>query len=255
MKCDLILVGGLGNQLYQYGAALKVMNEFNIRELHIYIGNMKYYNENWGFLLNEFIKFKETDKVTIIDKPVYFRCSKYARKFMFSAHQFGYINDLSFSVEPKCWIPRRGRLVLDDYFEKINARAEIDNIICSHIRQDFIGLRKNICAIVVRGGEFLRLGWSSVNDRSKYTKLVTELKSKVPEIEFEVISDDIDYSRSLLGDIVEISKFHEQNAYSNFKTISLAEYKIIPPSSFARWAAIVDPVGKEVYTVNTEIDT
>ena len=102
----------------------------------------------------------------------------------------------------------------------------------------------------VRGGEFIRLGRSSLDDKKIYSELIHEALSINPDLVIHVVSDDLEFSKNLLLDICEVECFHRPDPFANFRTIYSSKQKIIARSTFSKWAGYLSQEFSNVYYVD-----
>ncbi|QXC30074.1 alpha-1,2-fucosyltransferase [Aeromonas sp. FDAARGOS 1409] len=236
----LRISGGLGNQLYQFSFAYYLFRKFNYDRIVIDTSGMKNYNEYWGFLLYEVLSKEELDKFVIFKSHfiLKFRLPKLSSRLGVSLSKYGFFSD-EFNEEDIGIHPLKDNLFLDGYFETVRVRNEYFKLLKPIIRCDLnMILPDNLVVINVRGGEFLRLGLSTDDDREYYKHAISNIMKKVKEPIFHVITDDVNYASSLLDGLCEIDEIHKPNPRENFKYIMNSKYKVLSLSTFAKWAAI-----------------
>lgn len=247
---NLRLTGGLGNQLYQFSFAYYLYKKYGYKKIFIDMSGMQNYNEYWGVMLD--LVFKEDFlKDTVVfkrSKTLGLRIPVILKKFNVSLHRFGFISDL-LEVEESKSLNLKNNIFLDGYFENQSIRSEYKTLLGQYIKPDLnIDLPSNIVVINVRGGEYKRLGVSSLKNRQFYIDAVQQIKSKIEEPEFHLITDDVSFASELLDGVCEISKIHAPDPLSNFKHIYSAKYKILSLSTFAKWAAFLgNDSGESIY--------
>ena len=238
---NLRLVGGLGNQLYQFAAAIKLANEYNYSSINIDSSGMLNYKENWGVLLFDVLDKDKLSSRLVFNESVFLKL-RFARLFGKSrlAYKFGLISDKNFDSNLKGIIPKTPKLFLDGYFQNPIFLQSFVNCLEPYLRNDLkIPTENNLVVVNVRGGEFLKLGWSGEQDRSIYQKFFKEIYKEVSDPQFHVVTDDIEYSQKLFSGLCEIFKYHDPNPFDNFRLIYSSKYKIISRSTFAHWAAFL----------------
>lgn len=149
----LRLVGGLGNQLYQFAFAYYLRERFDFDKIKIDTSGMSTYNEFWGVLLDIVISQKKISNfVEYGEFPILkYRIPKIAKKIKLDLSRFGFISDcIDESILSDRNLPKN--LVLDGYFEKVAIRFDYKDILKPILRDDlFIDLPSNLVVINVRG--------------------------------------------------------------------------------------------------------
>jgi hypothetical protein len=115
----------------------------------------------------------------------------------------------------------------------------------------------NICVIHIRGGDFR--GSTSILGSDYYQRAVDIIKLKNPEMEFVIVTDDINYSRSVLpGDRIvggsSLSQSDNMKAehhvggpiWMDWSIIKNARYLIISSSSFSFWPSFLNTRKKKI---------
>jgi hypothetical protein len=115
----------------------------------------------------------------------------------------------------------------------------------------------NICVIHIRGGDFR--GSTSILGADYYQRAIDNIKSENPEIEFVIVTDDINYSRSILPGyrIVGGSSLSQSDnmkaghhiggpIWMDWSIIKKARYLIISSSSFSFWPSFLNTEKKKI---------
>lgn len=230
------LVGGLGNQLYQYGYAKYLKNKYNFDYIYLEVGHMNKYKEVWGYQLDKIMKPEFQLNIKCIDKTYIntFRIARLISGFK-SFFKFDFRNDKNW------WRPVSDsvkNLYLDGYFECVDEEVEnkVLEIVSKDLKNFYEFINNDKVIICVRGGRFRELGRSCLDDKEKYIIAINKIKIHKNEC-VEVVTDDVEYAKNLLKDVCDISKYHQQDIYSNFGLLYGARKKVIPNSTFAIWAA------------------
>ena len=245
----LRLVGGLGNQLYQFSFAHQIFRRFQFDRILIDCSAMKKYPENWGYLLN--IVLDEERLAHIVDFKISWvhqlRIARLGSFFPALSAPIGLISDGNVNYAR---FERRSNIWLDGYFER-TLTVDSDALQLSYLlRSDlFLGLPDNLVVLNVRGGEFVRLRLSTDADIPIYRRFIGLIRETVSNPSFHVITDDIGYARKVVGQLDIDAVFHPPDPFSNFRMLYSARYKIISRSTFAEWACKLGPFSHNVYRV------
>lgn len=238
---NLRLVGGLGNQLFQFSAAMILANDYTDSCINIDASAMVNYKENWGVLLFDVLDKDKLSSRLVFDESVILKL-RVARLFGKSrlAYKAGLISDKNFYSHLEGITPNTSTVFLDGYFQNRCFLKSYVNCLEPYLRKDLkISLKNNVVVINVRGGEFVNLGWSGEQDRCIYEKFVKQVYKEVADPQFHVVTDDLEYAHNLLFGVCEVFKYHNPNPFSNFRWIYSSKYKIISRSTFAKWAAFL----------------
>ena len=248
------LIGGLGNQMFQYatGRSLSIVND---SELKLDVSGYKSYTLHNGFELDLF----NIRAGVATDDEVSSLVNVRSRLFRFISKKLRLKNkshffEKSFSYDPNFFNIKHS-VYIDGYwqsykyFESIDSqlRAELTpknalsgfnldvsqqiakvNAVSLHIRRgDYVS---NQATNKVHG--FLGIGY--------YEKAIQIISNKVSEPYFFVFSDDIAWAREnlqLTNKVRFIEHNRCQNSYEDMRLMSLCKHHIIANSSFSWWGA------------------
>ena len=245
----LRLVGGLGNQLYQFSFAYKIFQKFRFNKIIVDCSAMKNYPENWGYLLNNVLDEKRLDQVVEFNGSWLhkFRIARLASILPLLSSSVGLISDgnvrgAQFDKLSTVWI--------DGYFEN-TLTVESDALNLSNLlRSDlYLELPYNLVVLNVRGGEFVRLGLSTDADFQVYGHYLKLVREKVESPVFHVVTDDIEYAKKLVAELDIEVIYHPSDPLENFKMLYSAHYKIISKSTFSEWACKLSPHRQNVFRI------
>jgi len=251
----LRMVGGLGNQLFQFVFALILMQEYGYKKIVLDLSDMHKYKENWGFLLFDILDKEKILNFTEMNQSFFLKF-RLVRALSFSnslMNKFGFISDVNGShfINNSDSNVMDKTLYLDGYFEYFKKIDQYVQVVTPFLRNDlFINIPNNVLVVNVRGGEFIRLGRSSLDDKKIYSELIHEALSINPDLVIHVVSDDLEFSKNLLLDICEVECFHRPDPFANFRTIYSSKQKIIARSTFSKWAGYLSQEFSNVYYVD-----
>lgn len=232
-KITVNLYGGLGNQLFQYFASSflrsKMINLFPDIDVNIVVNTR---------ILNSY-KTKHESSIFAFHKDIEcgFSILNYLRfPRIFSID--GLVNDKNYSqlqLENKNYY-------LDGYFQDCMKSKEFNDYLLD-FKSEFSNLNKkksyfysDACVIHVRGGDFLRLGWSSMHDAEYYRNSILHMK-KLGVQDFFLITDDADYARKLIDPVCTNFEIISSTFLNDFVSIGLFQYRILSSSTFSFWAS------------------
>ncbi len=233
----LRLVGGLGNQLYQYSYALYLKENFNYDQIIIDTSGMKNYKENWGFLLYDILDGNKLSSFTSFDRSIIhkLRLSKLMNVFPWLCSLLGFVNDSNTNLINQA--SKRDALYLDGYFEKVDCRTVYGNILNKYLRNDLIvDIPDDALIINVRGGEYAKLGLSHKDDIELYLSLINEAKMRSLITRYYLVTDDENFAKSMFDGVLEFEYIFPQSAFENFRVLYSAKNKILSRSTFSKWA-------------------
>lgn len=244
---NLRMVGGLGNQLYQFCYAYYIFQKFEYDLLVVDSSAMENYNECWGDLLDVVLDLDSRfDIKRSRNKILDFRIPRLLGFLPRISAICGFISDRNFSKANMA--SSRSRLYMDGYFEQVDIRQEYLSFIKPLLKPLLVDVPDNGVAINVRGGEYKRLGLSSVDDRQFYHDAVQEILKLVRNPIFYLVTDDVDYAKSLLADVCDVHKVVAPNPEENFKLLYSMPYKILSQSTFSKWAGYLsEPHSTSIY--------
>ena len=245
------LIGGLGNQLFQYslGRSLSIKNNdiFKLdlsdfeenKDRHYSLGNFKII-ENFATQF-EIAKIKKSGVLKLVDKlkPYYKRTV---------------IKYKGYDFDPNI-LKLSGNFYLDGYWQSEKYFKDVENIIRKEIAlkeslppkySELINKIKNSNSVSVhirRGDYVANKKFSAVYnllDEKYYQRAVKFIAEKISDPRFFIFSDDIEWAKRNL-DIpypkIFVSGENEMKDYEELILMSLCKHNIIANSSFGWWGA------------------
>jgi len=255
------LIGGLGNQMFQYAAARRLA-EFHNTVLKLDITELedRLHKENFTYRSYSLNVFHIKENIAQPDEIISFKklqrgiLSKIVNKIKqkFDIHLL--IREKHFHFDEKI-LHASNNSYLDGYWQSEQYFKDIEDI----IRQEFIVKlepdkknrqlikyiqQHNAVSIHVRRGDYI----SNPSRRKKhltcdieyYHRAVKTIVEKVAHPHFIVFSDDPEWTQNNLKlDFPAIYITHNQNekAYEDLRLMSLCKHNIISNSSFSWWGA------------------
>ncbi|CAM8359055.1 alpha-1,2-fucosyltransferase [Candidatus Methylopumilus universalis] len=247
-KIYLRLAGGLGNQIFQYTAALLIKKENDL--IYFYTGALNSYKAGRSLELVNFFELSQTS---------YFNISFFANavfKFRLAKiTSFFGCNDLNFSsiLSNKNTHQLKGSFYLDGYFQDAWSYEHIQPLLIqlsADLKKDQFNnepYSQYDCIMHIRGSDFLANLDNSLNSVDFYIDAIKLLKSSYTITNIYVVTDDLQYSKSMLDTIkfnfkdINFSLDHERKSlFDDFMILLHAKSRIIGTSTFAWWASALD---------------
>lgn len=251
------LMGGLGNQLFQYAFSKNIALKNN--------GSLKFdlsYFEGNPFRSYELDHFRITKAIATrreidhLKEKHFSKPNIYKRKLLktrsYFVHEQGPLfNPDYFKLQKDVYID--GYWQSEKYF--INSAVPIRNDLefksppstanQQMLRQ--ITLAGNAVSIHIRRGDYIEnqhAGIHGVCPLSYYTNAITMLVNKKPDAVFYVFSDDMDWAKQNLNlthptIFVDVNNIH--TAFEDLRLMSACSHHIIANSSFSWWGAWLNP--------------
>ena len=255
-KIYLRLSGGLGNQIFQYATALLIKQKGE--PIHFYTRALNSYRAGRNL---ELVNFFELPQATFFNVSIFanvifkFRLAKITSFFG--------CNDLNFSsiLSNKNTHQAKGSFYLDGYFQDAWSYENIQPLLVqlsADLKKDKFNnepYSQYDCIMHIRGTDFLANLDNSINSIDFYMDAINLLKSSHEVEHMYVVTDDLQYSKSMV-DIIK-SKFQDINFYlddqrkslfEDFMILLHAKSRVIGTSTFAWWASALD--GKRSMTIS-----
>lgn len=247
------LVGGLGNQLFQFGYALILKKKYFFDKIQIDISDMSKYKENWGFLLynvldqNKLSGFLEIKKSFILKS----RVVRIISSIEMVSDYLGFISSKNGKrLLNSNAILKKKNIFLDGYFEYYDEIEKYINALTQYLRADLrIYIPDNVLVINIRGGEFINIGKSSIEDKIIYKSLINKAIANISNPVIHVVSDDIEFAKELMENVCNVDVYHPADPFENFRVVFSAHHKIIARSTFSKWAGLLSKNFSNVYWI------
>jgi len=263
LKITVNIIGGLGNQMFQYAFAYSVSRKLN-QSFALDISDFETYwhpykpNTCWHpYQLNVFqiegdesipceIKFKKRNLFNRVIKKIKIVKSKFLvkgyyqeRHHHFDKDVFGIRNDVYFIGY---W---QSESYFKEYKSELLKKFTLKKPLCSKAQayKEAI-LSKNTASLHVRRGDYANNksinNFHGVCSLEYYQKAVKYITYSFPEICFYIFSDDLDWAKTNFN-FIKNKIFVESNGdipnYEEMHLMSLCKHNIIANSSFSWWGA------------------
>lgn len=247
------LLGGLGNQMFQYAAGKSLANKL---ETSLFL-DLSFYNQIFDknterkYELNYF-NLKVSKLSNFQNKIINWGANKniFVNKY----------NEKNINFD-KNFFTLKGNLVLNGYFQSEKYFHNIEKL----VRKDF-GFRNKInkkakkllkkikatnsVSLHIRRGDYLTNKAArkthGVCSTTYYKKAAEKITTMINRVVFYVFSDDIDWCRNNLKFINNIVFVENNKNWEDLKLMSICKHNIIANSSFSWWAAWLNKNKKKV---------
>lgn len=253
------ILGGLGNQMFQYALAIALQSKHPEKIIKIDISGFKGYPLHNGYELQRIfstaLPFADIkDQISLFYPLRNYKMWQLGIKFLPKRNTVIYENeDMKYNfeiIETKKSSYYLGYWQTEKYFKNIRPRilqafsfpeipnnspnSYISNLISNH----------NAIAIHVRRGDYVKIGnTQGICSLEYYKNAIEYIKTKTnPEI-FLIFSDDIDWCKKelsqYLGNITTtyVDWNRKENSFRDMQLMSLCKHNIIANSSFSWWGA------------------
>lgn len=230
------LVGGLGNQIFQYafGQAIAKTGVEITYDLSWYKDMI---NHNRPYLLEKFQTkvnkvYSKADFLTFSKEVNHLYNSAYLAGNLDNIYFFGYFQHLPYFQNILPQLQNELELKAEYYTESL-----IDQL---------IGIENDMSAISVhvrRGDYLLQKGWG-VLPVSYYFKAINELEGNL-----HIFSDDIPYCQNIFKEAFFKNRkitFYSNKPYEDFMLMKHCQHHIVANSTFSYWAAISDKKANKI---------
>jgi len=245
------LAGGLGNQLFQYAAALTISRRVD-RRISVHLGGLNRYQSSRDPLALKVVKLHADTHVWSGDE---FSITSFAivnlrlgRYMPVSA-----INDKNFgSVIRKTELPARV-FFLDGYFQRgwtsEEFRAAIANLKLTPeiLSPPNSSIKNSTVVIHFRGTDFLFYPSLQLAGKKFYSNAIARATTEGFR-DFFIVTDDTNLAKSFFTSIGRSFPFADfrfsespLDSLADFHTLLAAPARIVGNSTFSWWAAVLDP--------------
>lgn len=246
------LIGGLGNQMFQY-ALYRVFIEMG-QECKIDISDFKNYKLHNGYELERVFHLKplicnDSEKNKLSNSGSNF-LNRIKRKIQgrkateYIENSCLFDSSVLHQKEPKYF---EGYWQSEKYFSSIEyilkkefSFHEIEDLQNKSIQREIIN--SNSVSLHVRRGDYVNNPlYDNICDSVYYCKAIRRLETELANPTYYIISNDIDWCKANLPEIQGRSVFIEwnntTNSYRDMQLMSLCKHNIIANSSFSWWGA------------------
>lgn len=263
------IIGGLGNQLFQYAfaVALKIHNPNEDVLLDITHFNSfffrKYKGRNLhnGFELDNILdkvvipKAKASQIILLSNYIPNYLISRFVRKYL-PKRKHEYLEKIDFKFDPDA-LSQKGNIYYEGYWQVANYFIEIEDQIKNAFKfqpLDNENLKwieklqntKSVSIHVRRGDYVNNKGFGGICDLNYYSKALNYVLSNIEEPIFYVFSNDIEWCENNIrplmngAECIFINHNRGKNSYKDMQLMSFCRTNIIANSSFSWWGAFLN---------------
>ncbi|MDI5895622.1 alpha-1,2-fucosyltransferase [Flavobacterium algoritolerans] len=244
------IIGGLGNQMFQYAFYKKLKEKYS--DVKCDINGYETYTLHTGFSLQkyfdvqlDFASYSEVNSLTSIYKKDFF--SKVFRKIF--KNKKSHIEEIDFD-QSIC--DKRGSLYLDGYWQSDNYFGDLEALRKDFEFKNIPQLDDNISdsiqssnsvSLHVRRGDYVGNSVYAQQGQEYYVNAMTKLSELVENPVFYVFSDNIKWAEETLlsgyKSQFSIVFYNKENGseIDDLHKMSLCKHNIIANSSFSWWGA------------------
>jgi hypothetical protein len=230
------LAGGLGNQIFQFAAALLYTS--NKQGISFDISGMSNYESKH---INELTRFFDLSKLknTVSEKESLVTKIRLAKLCALKIYKWPLIGDRNFIFTRQ--FTYSGNIYLDGYFQEGLTQEEFDKEVGLLkpllVRTRLSIKEENICVVHIRGGDFVKLGWHTIAPKEYYQKAIAYMQLELDNRKFHIVTDDRNYARNIFKDMNIDYEFIGSDIVEDFFLIGLYKNRILSSSTFSFWAS------------------
>ena len=230
------ILGGLGNQLFQYAYAKSLASKGY--KVKIDITAFKNYKLHGGYQLHEFK----------IDLPEASKWESFIAKYGFTIP----LKEKSLLFQERFLKPKKnayikGYFQTEKYFNEIRpillkqfvVKKQLASSTIQYLEE--ITIKKNTCAIHIRRGDYILDEKANkvhgICDLNYYKEAIKLIREKCGDVHFFVFSDDINWVKKNLKIKNAVYIDHQVIPHEDLHLMSLCKHNITANSSFSWWAA------------------
>jgi hypothetical protein len=229
--------GGLGNQLFQFGAASVLASHWKL-PIKVWGGGTQQYATPRDFLLPQFVSL-EQHHATVVSQATFvqrFRLAKlcplaFGKTMLISDRNIGEALSRERAVQ---------RVELDGYFVE-SIHQEFFERVVAQLAPDLRRIVRPapddapVCAVHVRGGDFLTHGHTLADENLYYQRAIARVQEAAPAARLIVATDDRHHAKRVL-ERVDNLHWATGDLTDDFSLIAQAPYAVLSNSTFAFWA-------------------
>ena len=240
MKKQIIISGGLGNQMFQYAFYLSMQAKGVACEINTSLYDVV--NMHNGFELSRVFGIDSEVGSTIFSRFLVRFFGKYKIKHVVYSETPYVFNSQAYGDSS---IIYNGNWICEDYFKEIELSIRnIYRFINIDVRNMQLAkelTEKNSVSLHIRRGDYLKFPSWNVCDENYYCRAIEYIKKYVKDPLFYVFSDDPDWCESFMTKMsvpFRIVKHNrEENNYKDMYLMSCCKHNINANSTFSWWGA------------------
>ena len=246
------IIGGLGNQMFQYAFALKLKHLYPKEKVLLDISDFQIYetrNYELGNVFNVTLpyaskldKFRVFPYLPIVNKRLDFLRKEYVEEY---ERSFSF-DEKALQIKKDCYY--RGYWFCQDYFVDISDEIRSSYIFKKPLGDENIKLKElidstNSVSIHVRRGDYLLYDiFKNICEIDYYERAIKYIKTQVENPHFFIFSNDPDWCTANLfklidGDVTFSNNNSDSTNYVDMQLMACCKHNIIAHSSFSWWSS------------------
>ena len=255
------LMGGLGNQMFQYMFGQYLSKKYN-EKIYYDVEFFKHYSESEKLEIRniELLKFNFDIEIVDYKKYPFLNYNNRKEKFIYllkgllslNRNTFNFVSDSKFTLISKVfsiffrnnyyigyW--QAYRYILDLEFKLKDSQ----NLINTKVKEKI--LNSNAVSIGVRRGDYVKLG-AIICDIEYYKKAINLIDKKLDNPVFYIFSDDIEWCRKNIksSDKYFFVEANKDTPFENMELMSLCKHNIISNSTYEWWGHFSTKINKKL---------
>lgn len=228
------LAGGLGNQIFQYGASLLISKKSNVKYIELDDSELNNYKASRSNELPHYFKMTNSNVG-----------NKFLLKFRLPRINIlanltdRFVGDLNFNRVLYQSLTNKS-YYLDGYFQNCLDQTLFDEML-ELLKKDYLyshlSIKPNVCAIHIRGGDFLTKKYSGIASTNYYLEQLNKIKEMNSVDQFVIVTDDKNYATEIAKKISIKYFFSDGNMLDDFLLLAQSQFKVLSNSTFAIWAS------------------
>lgn len=258
------IIGGLGNQMFQYALAVVLQKKFPDETVKIYTGAFNGYSLHNGFELPKIFNLRISQashwEVFKVYWPImHYRLWQIAHHLLPSRKGFKEDSDTVINVEVF-----KLKSFFDGYFQRYalfeSAKSEIHETFRfpefsdknNFKAQEFLRKGESVSIHVRRGDYLSNSAYSGICTMEYYTEAIKVIKEKTSVDRVLIFSNDITWCKTAFNkkldglNIMYVDWNVGPESFRDMQLMSLCDHNIIANSSFSWWGAFLNPNPKKI---------
>lgn len=244
---EMYLIGGLGNQLFQYAFAKSLAYTYNQDIEFIVMSNAK--DVKRKVRLDKFsimpIQYRTCDRIENFKVRIINKISNNTIRWKLGYHY----EKMPFEVNNNSFNPRIHKNVYCGYWqnennfcnikEQLKRELIISENVCDEAKQALHKIEdtQSVC-VHIRRGDYVNNNRYAECTKKYYEDAINLMTLKINNPVFFVFSNEINFAKQMFENIESVEYIdYNQSDYLDFKMMYSCKHFIIPNSTFAWWAA------------------
>ena len=257
------VIGGLGNQMFQYALYLSLKDKFQNERILIDKRLFNSYKLHNGFEIDrvfhlDSVEYATQDEIKLVTFNVWnYKMQRIARRIL-PRLETEFIEENEFFYDNNVF--NKGDLYYEGYWQNYNYFKEIGSLIRNsfQFKNDLSLVNSNLLneisnevqsvSIHVRRGDYLNhKTFGGICNLNYYLNAIEYVKNIFHNPIFYFFSNDFTWCRDVLLPLIGDSKYFfidwntKQDSYIDMQLMSYCKFNIIANSSFSWWAAWLNP--------------